>query len=250
MNNSDFYSELISSFKEIAKKNNLLDEVFVLKSTALSTEEAIGNPDRKDFPLMKGKEKLLQTDFKDSKGQAYTDMPGNWSCTLKEIIDNPIETNFDRAMLIAALNAVCANLGLCCSTIHCKNNDPEDCAKEYLDYLKQNYNDVSKIGLIGLQPSILQMLTENYKTRIVDLNPDAIGTHKFGILIEDSEKMIDDMINWADLILCTGSTVVNGSLVEILNMVNGAGKEILFFGTSIAGTAAIMNLKRFCPKAI
>jgi hypothetical protein len=159
MEQKEFYDELVNKFKEIAEENNLLNEVFVLKSAALSIEEAIGTPDRKDFPLMKGKEKLLQTEYKGFKGQAYTDMPGNWSATLSEILETPLNTNFDRAMLTASVNTVCASLGLCCSTVHCKDNQPEECSDDYLEYINKNYKNCKKIGLIGLQPSLLQMLS-------------------------------------------------------------------------------------------
>lgn len=249
MKSEHFYENLKLALREIAETHGMMDETFVLKSTALATEQAIGKPDRCDFPLMKGKEKLLQTEFRGSKGQAYTDMPGNWSCTLKEMLDAPVETNFDRAMLIAALNAVCASLGLCGGTVHCKNNQPEECAARYLTHLKERYPSASRVGLIGLQPSLLQMLADHYETRAVDLDPDTIGTVKGSVLIEDSEKMIDDVVRWADLLVCTGSTVVNGSLKDILALTEQHGKQILFFGTSIAGAAALMGLDRFCPQS-
>lgn len=245
-----FYNNLKLALKEIAEKNNLMDETFILKSTALTTEQAIGKPDRHDFPLMKGKEKLLETEFRGARGQAYTDMPGNWTCTLKEMLNAPVESNFDRAMLIAALNAVCAHLGLCGGTIHCKNNEPEECAAQYLACLKQRYPSASKVGLIGLQPSLLQMLSERYETRAVDLDPDTIGTYQGSVLIEDSEEMAEDLIRWADLLVCTGSTVVNASLTDILALTEAYDKKILFFGTSIAGTAALLGLDRYCPKSV
>ncbi|MDD4716169.1 MAG: DUF364 domain-containing protein, partial [Oscillospiraceae bacterium] len=87
------------------------------------------------------------------------------------------------------------------------------------------------------------------ETRAVDLDPDTIGTTKCGVMIEDSEQMAEDMIRWADLILCTGSTVVNGTLVTILDMAEKAGTELVFFGTSIAGMAALKGLNHFCPKS-
>ena len=46
----------------------------------------------------------------------------------------------------------------------------------------------------------------------------------------------------ANLILCTGSTVCNGTIVNYL----GLDTEVLFFGTTLAGTAVLMGLKRLC----
>ena len=43
--------------------NNLLDEMVTVKAKTLSTEEAIGNPEADDFPLQKGRERLMQANF-------------------------------------------------------------------------------------------------------------------------------------------------------------------------------------------
>ena len=43
----------------------------------------------------------------------------------------------------------------------------------------------------------------------------------------------------------TGSTLTNGTFPEFYELAL-RGKEILFYGTTIAGTAALLGLKRLC----
>ena len=54
--------------------------------------------------------------------------------------------------------------------------------------------------------------------------------------------LMADAIEWADIVLCTGSTVCNGTLVDYMDL----GKPTYFFGTSLAGTAELLGLKRLC----
>lgn len=47
--------------------------------------------------------------------------------------------------------------------------------------------------------------------------------------------------------LATGSAVVNGTLVEILDQFRNAGKPVLLFGNTISGVAELLGLDRLCP---
>ena len=63
------------------------------------------------------------------------------------------------------------------------------------------------------------------------------------MLVEDGSKVYDDVVNrYADLILCTGSTVCNGTIVDYIDI----DTEVLFFGTTLSGSAVLMDLKRVC----
>jgi uncharacterized protein (DUF4213/DUF364 family) len=237
-----FYNELIDKFKKIAEENGLMNETVAVTGRVLATQEAIGNPLRKDFPILKGKEKLMQAEFKGEKGQAFTDMPGIFSGTIEEIINRPLETNFDRAVLISTINAVCKYLGIAKKSIHCKDEEPEKCSLELITYIKERYES-PKIALIGLQPSMLERLSKYFKIRVVDLAEENIGKRKFGVEIEDGMTRTEEVLNWCDLILATGSTVANGSITNFIGE-----KPAVFYGTSIAGPAALMNLTRFCAE--
>jgi hypothetical protein len=240
MKNSYFYDELLSKFKEIVEENRLLDEKIEVTGKTLSPEEAIGNPSRKDFPILKGKEQLIEAEFKGEKGQAFTDMPGNFSGTIDEILNKKIESNYDRAILIATINAVCKYLGLTQKTIHCKDDEPEECSDKLVSYIKKEYKN-PKIALIGYQPSMLEKLSSNFQVRIVDLNKNNIGKFKFGVKIEDAQTKTEDVLEWSELILATGSTIANATITNYL-----CDKPVIFYGTTIAGAATLMNLNHFC----
>lgn len=240
MENFDFYDELIIRFREIAEENNIVHERIKVTGRVLNPEEAIGNPSRGDFPILKGKEKLIEAEFRGEKGQAFTNMPGSFSGTIDEILNKKIETNFDRAVLISTVNAVCKYLGLAEKTIHCKDDEPEECSEKLVNHIKKEYGS-PKIALIGFQPAMLQKLSENFQIRAADLDEENIGKVKFGVKIEDGQTKTEDILNWAEIILATGSTAANATVTDYL-----LDKPVIFYGTTIAGVASIMNLNRFC----
>ncbi len=237
----DIYTILKNYLHEQLSRNNLLNDRVEVKGKVLSNEEAIGNPERRDFPLLKGKEKLLEADYKGTKGQAYTDSPYSSSGILQDFLDMPMRSNFEKAAFIAVLNAVMRHLDLIEGTVHCKNEEISQCAQKLVQHLQEKYG-CPKIGLIGLQPAILEYISKAFPVRVVDLDPDNVGQRKSGVIVEDATKNTTDMIEWCDLLLVTGSTVANGSIVDFL----GIEKPVVFFGTTIAGTAKVLGLERFC----
>ena len=235
----NFYSELIKRFREIVETNNLLDEEIVITGRALSVEEAIGNPKRQDFPIVKGKEKLMQAEFKGFKGQAFTDMAGNFKGTLKEVLNNPLESNFDRAVLVASMNAICCYLGLIEKTIHCHDDQPEQCARELVEFIKEEFGN-PRVALIGYQPAMLEKMAGSFSLRVVDLDPDNIGKIKSEVQVEGYEAT-NEILEWCDVIVATGSTIVNSTITDYCKH-----KPTLFFGTTGAAACHIMGLQRFC----
>lgn len=240
MDINNFYNSLKTSFNKIIEENNLLNEEIIITGKVLTTEEAIGNPERQDYPIIKGKEKLLQAEFKGHYGQAFTDMPYSYKGTLKDIVNMPLTNNFKTAVYIATINAVCSYLGITDKTIHCKNEEPEKCALELVSYISNNYGN-PKIALIGLQPAMLQALSKEFSIRVVDLDEDNIDKEKFGVLIENGFNKTDDLLDWCDIIVATGSTIANNTITKFI-----IDKPAIFFGTTIAGAAKLMNLQRFC----
>ncbi len=75
------------------------------------------------------------------------------------------------------------------------------------------------------------------------MDPDNIGTSKFDVVVEGPEATAE-AVSWADLLLVTGTTLVNGTIDNFLNQ-----KPILFYGATIAGAAHLMNWDRFCAKS-
>ena len=85
-------------------------------------------------------------------------------------------------------------------------------------------------------------MAENFELRILDLNPANVGQTRYGVTVEHGIDAYEDAVAWADLIVCTGSTLANGSIVRYMDI----GKEVVFYGTTLAGAAEILGLKRAC----
>lgn len=217
----------------------LMDRRVRVEARVLSTEEAIGNPEGDDFPLQKGKERLMQAELDGALGQAYTDRYGDFEGTLGETLDMPLENNFRRAVFTASLNAALRSLDRTDRTVHCRDRGPSLCAAELAQYIRDRYG-VVRIGQVGLQPAMVEALAAAFALRVLDLDPDNVGTKKRGVLIEGADTQ-EDVIAWADLLLVTGTTLVNDTIGGFLG-----DKPVLFYGSTIAGAADLMGWDRFC----
>ncbi|HBY57183.1 MAG TPA: hypothetical protein DEG96_04905 [Candidatus Atribacteria bacterium] len=237
---SDFYEEIKERFFNLIKEKDLISSrVEVVSARTLTPQEVIGKPERDDFPLLKGKEVMLQADFKGSLGQAFTDMPGNYSGSLREILTMPLDNNFKRAVFIATLNAVLRYLNYISKTVHCKDKEPRECATHLVDYIKEQFGN-PRIAFIGMQPAMVEVLAAQFEIRVVDLDPDNVGQKKCGVLIEDAAHT-KEILSWADVILATGTSVVNNTLTSLL-----IEKPIIFYGVTIAGIAYLKGFEQYC----
>jgi uncharacterized protein (DUF4213/DUF364 family) len=238
------YQTLRDRFEEMIREKNLWMEK--VQVTVKPPSEAIGTPKREDFPLLKGKERIVEARFKESRGQAFTDAYVQFSGDLKEVLSIDLTNNENRAIFIAAMNAVMNHLGMVEGTTHCKDEEPETCSRELVDYISKNFGD-PKIAMIGYQPQMVETLTGRFTIRVTDLNRENIGTVKEGVEILDGEKDLDETVEWSDLVLATGSTIVNGTIERI---VKAAGhRPLIFYGITIAGPAKLLGLNRFCMRA-
>jgi hypothetical protein len=238
----EIYTTLKDKARELCAHEGLLDENITIAARTLSSEEAIGNPEDRDFPLHKGNERLMQAEFRGARGQAFTDMFGNFSGSLKEIFSMALENNFRRAVFVASLNAVLRSLGHISGTVHCRDEEPRACADALAVYLRERCGHV-RITLAGFQPRMIEALAREFPLRVLDLDPDNIGAKKFGIVVEGPLQTAQ-ALDWADLLLVTGTVLVNGTIGTLLT-----GKPVLFYGTTIAGAAYLMGWERFCHRS-
>ncbi len=234
------YDILTMELERIVRENNLIRESVVIKAAPLTAEEAIGNPTDMDYPIIKGQEKLMEAHFKGARGQAFTDFYGNFMGTIQDVLNLDLNTNYQRAIFISTLNAILNYLKLTNKTIHCKNDEPRECAKNAVDFIKMEFGN-PKIFLIGYQPRFIEIFSEYFRLRIVDLDNEMIGKKINGVLVE-TEESTGKNIKWADLLWITGTTVVNNTIERFLKV----KKDKVFYGTTIAGAAHILSLKRFC----
>jgi hypothetical protein len=215
------------------------EAVEIISARVLTPQEAIGRPERQDFPLFKGKEFMVQATFKGSLGQAFTDMPGNFKGTLQEVVSLPLQDNFQRAIFISSLNAVLRHLKLVEKTVHCRDKEPGQCAKHLVEYIRERFGS-PRIAFIGLQPAMVESLSKNFNLRVTDLDSDNVGKIKCGVMIEDP-RHTEDIVKWSDLVLATGTTVVNDTAQTILRE-----KPVIFYGVTIAGIAFLQGYEQYC----
>lgn len=235
----EYYGKLKTELKDLAGR--MMDEmVNVVSARPLSPEEAIGKPDRTDYPILKGKEVMVEAVFRGARAHAFTDMPGDFHGTLQEIMDLALETNFERAVFIATFNAVMRDAGKAANTVHCRNSEPRQCAKQLPAFIADHFGK-PKISFVGFQPAMIEELSKTFQLRVIDLDEDNIGADRLGLLIEGPENT-EEVLSWGDIILATGSTCVNGTIVSFLNK-----RPVVFYGITVAGPAALYGYQRFCP---
>ncbi|RHR06813.1 hypothetical protein DWX58_12765 [Pseudoflavonifractor sp. AF19-9AC] len=240
-----FYTTLKSAFEATLAEHHIGDEAVEVTCRALSPEEAIGSTVRRDFPILTGKDVMIQARFRSSLGQAFTQAPLAFQGSLSQVLAADLVGDpHARGLYIATLNAVTRELGLCEGTVHCRTQGPELCAGDMLTYLRTHYPEKQRIALVGYQPALLEMLSKSeYQVRVLDLNPDNVGQVRFGVTVEDGVRDYKSVaLEYADLILCTGSTICNGTITDYLEL----STPVVFFGTTISGAAALLGLKRAC----
>jgi len=235
-------------FEQLAAKSSLPDpEVRVLVKT-LTPEEAIGSPGRRDFPIVLGKERVIEAEFAGARAHAFTDSPKEFVGRLGDVLKLPLDSNSNRAIFVGVLNAVLRYLGVIEKTLHCKDEEPEQCANEIAVFLKCKYHNTT-VGLVGLNPAIAQSLTEAFgaaQVKITDLNPDNVGKSKYGVEIWDGRTRTEDLVKASDVVLLTGTTLVNDTFDALWGEIQRHGKEYLVYGVTAAGIAALIGLNRIC----
>jgi hypothetical protein len=160
--------------------------------------------------------------------------------TLAEVLQLPLNTNFHRAVFVATLNAILDNLHQVEATVHCKDKEPALCAQELPTYIEKQYGK-PKIAFIGFQPALIQALHDaSFDLCVTDLTPDNIGQIRCGVRI-DNAVLNTKNARWADIILFTGSVLVNDTYHELQQ-----GKPLIYYGVTAAGLAKLFHLPRIC----
>ncbi len=236
-------------FKEILAEQDLLDAEITVTAKPLTPEEAIGNPRRRDYPIITGKERVIEAVLFGVKGQAFTDTPSYFRGTLSAVADLELSGNQNRAIFLATLNATLRHLNLAEGTVHCKDEDPEKCAREIAEFIRSKHGR-PRVGLIGLNPALAERLVEVFgadHVMMTDLNADNIGQKRFGVEIMDGLRRTDELIAQSDFVILTGTTLVNGTFDHIRERALAGGKPYLVYGVTTAGVCALQGIDRICP---
>lgn len=249
-NNVGILEQTRTRIREIAEREHLLHVDVTVLAKPLTPEEAIGNPGRRDFPIIIGKERVIEATLLGSRGHAYTDSPQEFIGALNDVLNLELTTNQNRAIYVATINALLGNLRMTEKTVHCKDDEPEECALEIADLLLRKYGKTD-VGLIGLNPAIAERLVDTFgpdHVRITDLCRDVIGEQRFGVEIWDGNRRTEDLIDASDIVMFTGTTLVNNTFSRIWNRIQAHGKNYLVYGVTAAAVGHLLGIERICPK--
>jgi len=221
---------------------SMKDQVVV--SRPLTASEAIGDAGRDDFPLLRGKEVLMQAVFRGSAGQAFTTDRGSFSGSLEDVLELPLTGNFERAVLVSTMNSVLKHLGLVEGTVHCKDSGPRDCAALLAEWITEQKPDM--VGLVGMQPALLEALVKALgpeRAMVSDLADP--GGVLYGVKVLDGLDS-SEIFERCQLVLVTGSTLVNNTIDRLMESAKRHNRRVVFYGTTIAGAAYLLGLERWC----
>jgi hypothetical protein len=239
-----------SRFREIVEQHHLLGATVSVLAKPLTPEEAIGTPGRRDFPIVVGKERVIESSVLGSKGHAFTDSPREFAGTLEDVLALQLTSNQNRAIYVATFNAVLGYLGLVTGTVHCRDEDPEHCAAAMAQLLLDRHGRV-EVGLIGFNPAIAERLVDTFgaeHVRISDLNGGNIGERRCGVEIWDGRDRTEDLIDSSDVVVFTGTSLVNDTFDRIWHHVQARGKHYLVYGVTAAGVSELVGIERVCPR--
>ena len=141
------------------------------------------------------------------------------------------------------------HLGYIYGTVHCRDEDPERCAREIAAYLDARYGAVD-VGLIGLNPAIADRLIERFgpaRVRITDLDPARIGERRSGVKVWDGATRTAELIDEVDVVLVSGTTLANDTFDPIIDRILARQCHYLVFGVTAAGVCELVGLPRICP---
>lgn len=240
--NNNVYNSFKDVFSKKSEKIGLETEVKV-SAGPLEVKDAIGTPNEEDYPLQKGKEKLMEAVILGSKGQAYTDTYGYFNGTLSDVLKLELKDNFERAVFISTLNALYRQSNEVENTLHCIDNGMKECGKEIASYVKEGFGSPN-IWLVGLQPRLLENLSAHFKIRATDRDSDKIGSTVCGVKIEP-DLMASEICHWCDLVISTGTIFVNNTYEDIIF----CDKPLILYGTTASGPAEVLGIERFCPRS-
>ena len=242
-------TETRDTLKQVCRKEGMtLSSPVTVRRLAVAA--AVGEKAGDGFVPSHGKEVVIEATLNGARGQAFTDQPSDWTGTLEEVFALSLDDVGNRAIVVAVLNALAGRLGLASHLIHCRQEDPMRCGPELVAEVKRRFPEVGKVLLVGLQPALFASLVDEMGTdgvRVVDLDPDNINQVTRGVRIGDGSADISGDVAWCELMLVTGSSIVNGTLDELLLMSHDASKPVVFFGNTIAAVAAVADLERICP---
>ena len=234
--------EVRSRFSSLLKKLNLWDEY---------AEFTCYGPDfvrlsSMEYALMRGKEVIVHCDIRGAYGESFADTPRERRLKMSEVANLDLSDVGNRALFFAALNSVMNYSGEISGCIHCRGGDADRCGEILAEEVLRRFGRV-RVAHIGYQPGHVRACAKVFReVKVTDMNPENIGRVKFGVKILDAAEN-EWVISKSDVVCVTGSSIVNGTLPQIVDWCNRYGVECVVYGITVKGVAKMVGWDVFCP---
>jgi uncharacterized protein (DUF4213/DUF364 family) len=157
----------------------------------------------------------------------------------------PLKGVFERAVLISTVNAVLRHRGVLGGTAHCKSYGPDLCASWLKNWMTEQ--EVRRAGLVGARPELIEALVGVLgEERVMAADMMEAGNVFSGVEIMYGTET-QRIFECCQLVLASGSTLANGTIDGLFEAQRRHNRKLVFYGTSVAGTAYLMGLERWCP---
>lgn len=240
---TQLYDQIITAFNELPGAKDLLDEEVVVMAN--SEGEKTLRPENDPPSTVARPEYCVTAMLCGSKGEAYTERPEDFKGTLKEALDIKPTDDGISAVTISALNAAMSHLSLAPGVFPEIEEARYDYADALCAYLVEKYGR-EKIVLVGYDGYIVKrFMDEGLDFWTLDMDPDHISQDRFHHIVVNGAKLNrESSLAWGKIFVVTGSSLCNGTIIHYLN----SGKELLFYGITCAGAAALLDLSWFAPE--
>ncbi len=94
----NLYEKLKEALGKEIQKHGLSGQNISVRCRVLSVKEAIGKPEHDDYPLIKGREVMVEAVFKGAKGQAFTDEFQNADFPVDNLLQMALNSNRERSV--------------------------------------------------------------------------------------------------------------------------------------------------------
>ncbi len=208
----------------------------------------------KGYALIRGPEILLTCNVSGYYGQAFTVAPRKYQGKLLDIFKMDLSSIYNRGIFYAVLNALLRRMGIIEKSCHCSGNEPELCGKLLVNYIVKKYGLGTRILHIGYHPGHVRELYHVFRDNllITDLGWDILWKSRNGRVIYDGMNN-NVYIGNADIIIATGSSIINDTFWSILSSSIIGNVKIIIYGITGYGAAKLIQniipieIEAFCP---
>ena len=240
----EIYDKLTEKFLGLKGVSDILDERIEIRADK-EPEPALMPWNYVPFKD-KRPEYRVTASFKGYEGEAYTETPEDFDGTLREAISLPASDKGIDARTLSAINAVMNSLGLCAGVFPATFDERRLYTEALFGHVCGDLGIRSNLILVGYDGYIVKkFVSEDIDFWTMDRDPDNISQDRFKHVVVNSGRYNREAcFAWGKYFIVTGSTLTNGTIVQYLDK----GKDILFYGITIAGAATLLGLPWFPVK--